>query len=90
MSTPHSAANPPFAANHPAQVRFDELFVNSEELMRACKASRKQLHYAIYNEILPPPINQGPGHRMLWFREEVSEAAEKWRVSLEVRNRPRV
>jgi hypothetical protein len=89
MST-HNASNPPFPADHEDQKRFDALFVGSDELMRECGASRKQLHYAIYNNILPPPINQGSGHRMLWFRDRIRESAEKWKISLEVRNRPRL
>ncbi len=71
--------------SNPAQVKFDELYITSTEVMKTMGVSRTSVLYAKRSGLLPEPIVVNDGQLFVWERAALRKYLEAWKLILDVR-----
>lgn len=65
-----------------AQVRFDDMYISSTQIMTELGVSRPAVLHARRRGLLPEPIVVNQTQIYLWERATVAPYLEAWRISL--------
>lgn len=67
-------------STHPAQARFDAMYITSTALMQEVGVSRTAMLYARQRGWLPGAIVVNDGQLYLWEREAIKPYLEAWKL----------
>jgi predicted DNA-binding transcriptional regulator AlpA len=71
-----------------AQMRFDEKYVSTAELVKTLGVNRASIFHARQRGMLPDPIVINDGQLYLWERVTIAGIIEEWKRAISFRKNP--